>query len=286
MDTAVEFSNNCETNNSPRSIESIDKVPKELDEVEIERMVNEIAIAEIESEGNSNDGTNFDANDRDPLFEDAARLIVQSQMGSTSLIQRRMKLGYNRAGRLMDQLESARVIGPNRGSAAREVLFDTLENLEEYLIALEKGMPYQLHDGNTSLAQFVENHKVRIANRVLELRNAKENELTRIEKERIKQKLIEKDRIKNLHKDALKELIAEGRIFNQFINREGKREPIPQDVMDAVWNRDGGQCVKCGGQENLEFDHIIPFSKGGATTYRNMQLLCKSCNIEKSNKIG
>ena len=53
------------------------------------------------------EGRDFDASERDPLFEDAARLIVQSQMGSTSLIQRRMKLGYNRAGRLMDQLEAA-----------------------------------------------------------------------------------------------------------------------------------------------------------------------------------
>jgi hypothetical protein len=57
------------------------------------------------------------------LFEDAAKLIVQNQMGSTSLIQRRMKLGYNRAGRLMDQLEAAGVVGPNQGSKAREVLF-------------------------------------------------------------------------------------------------------------------------------------------------------------------
>ncbi|MEI6823714.1 MAG: HNH endonuclease [Bacteroidota bacterium] len=56
--------------------------------------------------------------------------------------------------------------------------------------------------------------------------------------------------------------------------------------MDKVWNRDGGKCVKCGSQENLEFDHIIPFSKGGSSTYRNIQILCKKCNIEKSNKIG
>lgn len=75
----------------------------------------------------------FDANDRDPLFEDAARLIVQSQMGSTSLIQRRMKLGYNRAGRLMDQLEAAGVVGPNQGSKAREVLFKTDMELQEFL---------------------------------------------------------------------------------------------------------------------------------------------------------
>jgi DNA segregation ATPase FtsK/SpoIIIE, S-DNA-T family len=64
----------------------------------------------------------FDANNRDPLFEEAARLIVQNQVGSTSLIQRRMKLGYNRAGRLMDQLEAAGVVGPNLGSKVREVI--------------------------------------------------------------------------------------------------------------------------------------------------------------------
>jgi S-DNA-T family DNA segregation ATPase FtsK/SpoIIIE len=78
-------------------------------------------------------GGGLDANDKDPLFEDAARLIVQNQVGSTSLIQRRMKLGYNRAGRLMDQLERAGVVGPNLGSKAREVRFKTEMELEEYL---------------------------------------------------------------------------------------------------------------------------------------------------------
>jgi DNA segregation ATPase FtsK/SpoIIIE, S-DNA-T family len=79
------------------------------------------------------EGKDFDSSDRDPLFEDAARLIVQSQMGSTSLIQRRMKLGYNRAGRLMDQLEAAGVVGPNQGSKAREVLYKTEHELEQFL---------------------------------------------------------------------------------------------------------------------------------------------------------
>lgn len=82
------------------------------------------------------EGKDFDAGDRDPLFEDAARLIVSSQMGSTSLIQRRMKLGYNRAGRLMDQLEAAGVVGPNQGSKAREVLFKTDMELQEFLDSL------------------------------------------------------------------------------------------------------------------------------------------------------
>ncbi len=79
------------------------------------------------------DGSDFDPSDRDPLFEDAARLIVQSQIGSTSLLQRRMKLGYNRAGRLMDQLESAGIVGPNQGSKARDVLFKTEMELEHFL---------------------------------------------------------------------------------------------------------------------------------------------------------
>jgi DNA segregation ATPase FtsK/SpoIIIE, S-DNA-T family len=81
-------------------------------------------------------GGDFDSSDRDPLFEEAARLIVQNQVGSTSLIQRRMKLGYNRAGRLMDQLEAAGVVGPNQGSKAREVLIKTDADLFEYLQTL------------------------------------------------------------------------------------------------------------------------------------------------------
>jgi len=78
-------------------------------------------------------GKDFDSADRDPLFNDAAKLIVQNQIGSTSLIQRRMKLGYNRAGRLMDQLENAGIVGPNLGSKAREVRFKTDMELMEYL---------------------------------------------------------------------------------------------------------------------------------------------------------
>ncbi|MBG9378133.1 DNA translocase FtsK 4TM domain-containing protein [Panacibacter sp. DH6] len=79
------------------------------------------------------EGKDFDVADRDPLFEDAARLIVQNQMGSTSLIQRRMKLGYNRAGRLMDQLEAAGIVGKNLGSKARDVLVHSETELEEIL---------------------------------------------------------------------------------------------------------------------------------------------------------
>jgi S-DNA-T family DNA segregation ATPase FtsK/SpoIIIE len=75
----------------------------------------------------------IDLENRDSLFEEAARLIVTHQQGSTSLIQRRMKLGYNRAGRLIDQLEAAGIVGPFEGSKAREVLVPDIQTLEKLL---------------------------------------------------------------------------------------------------------------------------------------------------------
>ena len=63
------------------------------------------------------------------------------------------------------------------------------------------------------------------------------------------------------------------------------RKQIPDHVRQEVWQRDGGQCVRCGAEEYLEFDHVIPHSKGGADTVRNLQLLCRHCNNEKSDRI-
>ncbi|MCW5556106.1 MAG: HNH endonuclease [Verrucomicrobiae bacterium] len=64
-----------------------------------------------------------------------------------------------------------------------------------------------------------------------------------------------------------------------------RRESIPEEVRIFVWRRDEGRCVKCGSQERLEFDHIIPVSRGGSNTVRNIQLLCEVCNRKKSNEI-
>ncbi|MCB0508532.1 MAG: DNA translocase FtsK [Chitinophagales bacterium] len=75
----------------------------------------------------------FDYNNRDELFAEAARLIVRNQIGSTSLIQRKLALGYARSGRLMDQLEAVGIVGPNVGSKAREVYVKTEEELERIL---------------------------------------------------------------------------------------------------------------------------------------------------------
>lgn len=86
----------------------------------------------------SSSSKEYDADNRDPMFEEAARLIVMHQQGSTSLIQRKMKLGYNRAGRIIDQLEAAGIVGPFEGSKAREVLYPDEYSLERYLETLDK----------------------------------------------------------------------------------------------------------------------------------------------------
>jgi len=83
--------------------------------------------------GNSDDDKDVNFENRDPMFDEAARMVVLHQQGSTSLIQRRLKLGYNRAGRIVDQLEVAGIVGPFTGSKARDVLFHDVQQLEEHL---------------------------------------------------------------------------------------------------------------------------------------------------------
>ena len=92
-----------------------------------------------EFEGEDEGGANaVDLSERDALFEEAAKLIVMHQQGSTSLIQRKLKLGYNRAGRLIDQLEAAKIVGPFEGSKAREVLIKDEMSLEQLLTDLKE----------------------------------------------------------------------------------------------------------------------------------------------------
>jgi len=95
-------------------------------------------LPEYVGEGEASGTKDFDPENRDPMFEEAARLIVMHQQGSTSLIQRKLKLGYNRAGRIIDQLESAGIVGPFEGSKAREVLFSDEYSLEKHLEAIQK----------------------------------------------------------------------------------------------------------------------------------------------------
>ncbi|HAI80712.1 MAG TPA: hypothetical protein DCL65_06740, partial [Chryseobacterium sp.] len=79
-----------------------------------------------------------DPNEKDALFEDAARIIVSTQQGSTSMLQRQLKLGYNRAGRIMDQLEASGIVGGFNGAKAREVQISDLNSLEQFLEELRK----------------------------------------------------------------------------------------------------------------------------------------------------
>ena len=80
----------------------------------------------------------FDPNEKDVLFEDAARILVSTQQGSTSMLQRQLKLGYNRAGRIMDQLEASGIVGGFNGAKAREVIISDLNSLEQFLEELRK----------------------------------------------------------------------------------------------------------------------------------------------------
>jgi S-DNA-T family DNA segregation ATPase FtsK/SpoIIIE len=91
-----------------------------------------LILPEYVAEG-SEGGADFDMNEIDPMFVDSARIVVINQQGSASLLQRKLKLGYNRAGRIVDQLEGMGIIGAFQGSKAREVLFGDVESLDEFM---------------------------------------------------------------------------------------------------------------------------------------------------------
>jgi S-DNA-T family DNA segregation ATPase FtsK/SpoIIIE len=90
-------------------------------------------LPEYVGESGDNVPLEFDASERDPMFREAAEVIIIAQQGSASLLQRKLKLGYNRAGRLIDQLEAAGIVGPFEGSKARSVNFSDLTSLDHYL---------------------------------------------------------------------------------------------------------------------------------------------------------
>ena len=115
-----------------------------IDTPEVENIVNFISQQQgyptvfelpeyIDPSTDNDDRGTYSEGERDALFEDAARVIVGNQVGSTSMIQRRLKLGYNRAGRIMDQLEDAGIVGPNLGSKPRDVYVKSEAELEQFL---------------------------------------------------------------------------------------------------------------------------------------------------------
>lgn len=94
-------------------------------------------LPEYSGEDGSSTVGAFDPNEKDALFEEGARIVVSTQQGSTSMLQRQLKLGYNRAGRIMDQLEAAGIVGGFNGAKAREVLISDLNSLERLLDELK-----------------------------------------------------------------------------------------------------------------------------------------------------
>ena len=119
-----------------------------VDTPEVERIANYISkqqgyptafmLPEYVGEESESSIGEVDMNRLDPMFEDAARLVVIHQQGSTSLIQRKFSIGYNRAGRIMDQLEKAGIVGPTQGSKARDVLCMDETDLEMKLNNLQQ----------------------------------------------------------------------------------------------------------------------------------------------------
>lgn len=261
-------------------IESIDSVLNHPDginfltEEEKERIIQRLAI-----ELNNKSNKPIVYNKISSIVKNAAELIVLHQQGSTSLIQRKLHIGYNQAGEIMNILEGANIIGPFLGPKPREVLVKDV--LSMHILLEDIGRPATHKNDPFYRLAFAD--EIRLM--------AEKNQLVEAEikisaeKLELKKEILDRARKKKIQRDLYKELQESGEIEVETISKEG-RERIPQEVMDKVWNRDGGKCIRCGSRELLEFDHIIPFSKGGAATYRNIQILCKGCNIQKSNKIG
>lgn len=246
----------------------------------IHQEINERISNEPESE--------FYSTDFDALFREAAKIIVEHQQGSASLLQRKLKLGYNRAGRLIDDLELTGIVGPFDGEKARTVNIPNIHQLELFF-QLDKIENERFNHFKKNILPL---HEELISSKVKELIKAQEIAKENGLKESMKQEIlnkenekIEKEKRRQLESLVRKELMEEGLLSN-LTEADLKRELIPQEVLDRVWNRDGGRCIKCGSQEKIEFDHIIPFSKGGSNTYRNLQILCEQCNRQKSNSIG
>jgi hypothetical protein len=99
-------------------------------------------------------------------------------------------------------------------------------------------------------------------------------------------------RIKSLHfqRDEklkrLKEQVANFEAIERNLKNSSNRRTIPDDVKLLVWSRDGGVCVKCGASKDLHFDHIIPHARGGSDGAENIQLLCRTCNLAKSDRLA
>lgn len=109
--------------------------------------------------------------------------------------------------------------------------------------------------------------------------------IDKIVQERVSTDPLDIEFIKNEIKDRIEGFDLSNVIESKIDATDEEKRSIPLNVRDEVWRRDQGKCVNCGSREKLAFDHIIPISKGGSNTARNIELLCEKCNRSKSDRI-
>lgn len=206
----------------------------------------------------------------------------------------------------LDKLEKERIRLDERRKQGEEIRikFDELERLEKSPEYIETMRLYELSQKKDAEKKKREREefekrklekekkrKVQIIEeqkRIEEIKRKKAiEERKKQEKERYKEyykrQQREKEKRKKWASEAIEEMIDSGEIDGN--NSSDRKRIIPSDIKEIVYVRDKGCCVTCGSKENIEFDHIIPFSKGGSNSVNNIQLLCLKCNRAKSNKI-
>ena len=142
----------------------MDELNNKYDQKIIDSIIDRLARESLDEDSYLDEGV-VDLDRLDPLFEEAAQLIVIHQEGSTSLIQRKFSIGYNRAGHIVDQLEAAGIIGPSEGSKARRVLVMDEYHLEQILSRLDSHIAY--------FNKEVEEVKLKYADEIKKKRNAR-----------------------------------------------------------------------------------------------------------------
>lgn len=198
-------------------------------------------------------------------FEMLPELEKKATINKFEKISIRNKQNEERRKLLKDEKNRAQKLKEDQEKAEKEKRLNEKAKIE-LKIELEK---IELQKEKSRL-QRIEEDKIR-----------KEKEY----KDKIKRKVLETEKKKQLEKEAIQELLDSGDIDYNYYSGNKIREAIPSEVKITVWERDNGKCVNCDSKESLEYDHIIPVSKGGANSVTNIQLLCLPCNRKKSNKI-
>ena len=195
VDLSSHFDYDDDSTSSSEILENSEIEQPTLTDLEIQDVVNaeiERRVLAVTPDKTDNEMSDIYLSDRDPLFDEAARLIVLHQQGSTSLIQRKLKLGYNRAGRIVDQLEAAGVVGPFEGSTAREVLINSEVELERILCS----ELFIFHNIKHSFFHdILVKHESYIAEKVAEIIEAREIERENELKKAIKSQILQKENL-------------------------------------------------------------------------------------------